>query len=459
MKKKLLQCGISLLVLIVIMTLLPKHLFYYTDNIKLSINVKNKTNIEYQVFYTHKDGNQKFNEQDSIKKEVKGNDEFRSISFELPVDNIVSFRIDFGIKPKEVLLKSIDIKDHNTEKIYSTFDILEGFNLNEIQIFQKQEDVVLIKSDANDPHIFLKESINFGVKQNKRINYIALICTITFVFIFTYFIIGEVQKRGLYCFVRSIYDARKLIYELAKKDLKTRYLGSYLGVIWAFIQPICTILILWFVFQVGFRSAPVGDFPFILWLICGMIPWFYISENIQSSASSIVDNCYLVKKVVFRVSALPIIRIISGLFIHIFFVCVMIIMFTIYGYLPTVYTIQILYYLLCTVMLVLSLSWLTSSLFVFVKDLGQIIGILVQFGFWLTPIFWTLDRIPEKFKFIFKANPVYYIIEGYRDSLINNVWFWDRPILTINFWVITGVLFVAGALIFKRLRPHFADVL
>jgi lipopolysaccharide transport system permease protein/teichoic acid transport system permease protein len=441
------------------MALLPKHLFYFKDNINLSINVKNKTDIEYQLFYTHKDGSQEFNEHDSIKKIIKGKDEFQSVNFELPVDNIISFRIDFGIKPEEILLKSIDIKKNNTEKIYSPFEILKGFNLNEIQTFEEKEDAVIIKSDTNDPHIFLKNPISIEVAQNKRINYVVLICTIVFVLISTYYIVGQAQKRGLYSFIENIYQARKLIYELAKKDLKTRYMGSYLGIIWAFVQPICTIMILWFVFQVGLRAAPIDNFPFILWLICGMIPWFYISENIQSSASSIVDNSYLVKKVVFRVSALPIIRITSGLFVHLFFVCIMIIMFASYGYLPTAYTLQILYYLLCTVMLVLSLSWLTSSLFVFVKDLGQIIAILVQFGFWLTPIFWTLDRIPEKFKFIFKANPVYYIIEGYRDSLINNVWFWERPILTIDFWVITGVLFVAGALIFKRLRPHFADVL
>ena len=113
-------------------------------------------------------------------------------------------------------------------------------------------------------------------------------------------------------FLLDIYRNRSLLFQLTVRDFKSRYLGSYLGLIWAFIQPLITILIFWFVFELGFKSAPVGNFPFILWLMTGIIPWFFISESLGSGTGSVVENSYLVKKIVFRVSMLPVIKILSG---------------------------------------------------------------------------------------------------------------------------------------------------
>lgn len=260
-------------------------------------------------------------------------------------------------------------------------------------------------------------------------------------------------------FIKDICQGRRMIIELARNDLKNRFLGSYLGIVWAFVQPVVTILIFWFVFQVGFKSAPVEDFPFILWLICGMIPWNFFSESVMGSANSIIDNSYLVKKVVFKVNVLPIVRIISSLFIHVFFIAIIFIMFLIYGYKPSIYNLQVIYYLCASIVLIIGISWITSSLVIFLRDLGQIINIVLQFGFWLTPIFWSFKIMPEKYHFVFKLNPMYYIIEGYRDSFINHVWFWHHYNLTINFWMITCAILITGIVLFKKLRPHFADML
>lgn len=265
--------------------------------------------------------------------------------------------------------------------------------------------------------------------------------------------------KTFYRFLRDIYSSRRLLIDLAKNDFKSRYMGNYLGILWAFVQPTAMILIFWFVFQVGFKSMPVDNFPFILWLMAGMVPWFFFSESLQSATQSILSNSFLVKKVVFRVSLLPIIQIISALAIHMFFILFLFGMFLYYGYTPTLYWLQIPYYLLCTILLVLGISWITSSVVVFFRDLGQIVGMIVQFGFWLTPIFWSIKILPEKYHSLIQYNPAYYLIEGYRDALINNVWFWDKPVLSIQFWCVTAVFFFAGAVVFRKLRPHFADVI
>ena len=126
--------------------------------------------------------------------------------------------------------------------------------------------------------------------------------------------------KSVFSFIMDIVQNRQLLLELTKKDLKQRYLGSYLGVLWAFIQPMITVLIFWFVFQVGFKSMPVDNFPFVLWLVCGMFPWFFFSDAWLSATESISQNNFLVKKVVFKVRLLPMIQIMSALVVSLFFV-------------------------------------------------------------------------------------------------------------------------------------------
>ncbi|MCB1193383.1 MAG: ABC transporter permease [Leptospiraceae bacterium] len=260
-------------------------------------------------------------------------------------------------------------------------------------------------------------------------------------------------------FFIDIFRNRSIIYSLTKRDLISRYLGSYFGILWAFIQPITTIILLWLVFTFGFRSTPIDDFPFILWLIAGLIPYNFISECMTGAANSILQNSFLVKKIVFRVSLLPIVKILSASVIHLFFILVLIFMFGFYNKPPDLYSIQLIYYYFAALFFLLGLSWITSSIVIFFRDLGQIISVLVQLLFWATPIVWSPKYIPEKYLPILYLNPVFYITEGYRNSLIYKVWFWEEPYKTLYYWGVASVIFVIGAIIFRRLRPHFADVL
>ncbi len=260
-------------------------------------------------------------------------------------------------------------------------------------------------------------------------------------------------------FLLDLARSRQIIWELTKKDLKQRYLGSALGILWAFIQPTITVFIFWFVFQVGFKSMPVKGVPFVLWLCCGMFPWFFFNDAWMSATNSIMANSFLVKKVVFRVSLLPIIQIMSALLINSFFILVLFFMFAAYGYMPNIYNLQVFYYLFALICLIFGLSLITSTLVIFLKDIGQLVAMLMQFGFWATPIFWSLDMIPERWHWIFKLNPMYYITQGYRESFIYHRWFWEQGYTNLSFWLVTMALAIMGIVIFKKMRPHFADVL
>ncbi len=265
--------------------------------------------------------------------------------------------------------------------------------------------------------------------------------------------------------VRDIIKSRRLIFDLAISDFRKRFVGSYFGVVWMFVQPIVTVLVYYFVFGIGFRSGePVEGVPFVLWLVAGIVPWFFFSEALNAGTNCLIEYSYLVKKVVFRVEVLPIIKLISCLIVHLIFDIIMVGLFLCFGWMPKISWIQVIYYTFATFMLSCAIVYFTCAIQVFFKDMAQIVSIILQFGMWLTPIMWQVEqfsgsRFYPVLQTVIKLNPMYYIVTGFRDSMIFGIGFWQRPTLTIYFWCVTAVIMIVGLKVFKRLRPHLSDVL
>ncbi|MDE7269969.1 MAG: ABC transporter permease [Acetatifactor sp.] len=261
----------------------------------------------------------------------------------------------------------------------------------------------------------------------------------------------------------ELWQSRHLIWKLARNDFKKRYAGSYLGGFWAMAQPVVTVGMYYVVFDIimgGNASRTAADVPFVLFLTAGLVPWFFFSEALNNGTNALREYNYLVKKVVFKISVLPIIKVIAATFIHAFFILVLLVVAAVYGYYPSVYTIQLFYYSACLFIFVLALSYTTCAVVVFFKDLSQIIGIALQIGMWATPILWDINTLgSNKWISVLKLNPLVYIVNGYRSSIYGRQWFFEDFFSTMYFWIVTVVLFGMGALIFKRLKVHFADVL
>ena len=250
---------------------------------------------------------------------------------------------------------------------------------------------------------------------------------------------------------KELYQNRKLIWKLSKNDFRNKFAGAYFGIVWAFIQPMVTVAVYFVVFQLGLRVQPAATgYPYICSLVSGIIPWFFFSDALPSASNCLLEYSYLVKKVVFKISILPIVKIISALFVHVFFVVFALILCACYGYTPSLYTLQIIYYSICTFLLVLGLVYATSAIVIFFRDLTQIISIFLQVGVWLTPIMWDINMLsshPWLIK-LFKLNPMYYVVTGYRDSMLGHVGIWNHASWTIYFWVVTILLFGLGSVIF-----------
>lgn len=264
-------------------------------------------------------------------------------------------------------------------------------------------------------------------------------------------------------FFRELIRNRKLIWELAKADFRKRFVGSYFGVVWMFVQPVVTVLIYFMIFQLGFKSVPpVPGVPYVLWLVPGIVPWFFFNEALNAGTSCLQEYHYLVKKVVFNVEVLPVIKLVSCAVVHGIFIAIMVAMFFCWGRLPMAGWIQLVYYSLALSVHILAVTLFTAAVQVFFKDMAQLVSICLQFGMWLTPVMWApamFENFPARLEQLLKLNPVCYIVTGYRDSMLSGNWFWERPTQTVYYWGITLLLLFFGLWVFRKLRPHFPDVL
>ena len=288
--------------------------------------------------------------------------------------------------------------------------------------------------------------------------------------------------------IAELIENRKLIKSLAKNDFKIKFAGSYLGTLWAFVQPVITVLIYWFVFDkaIGARvnMQTALPLPYVLWLVAGIVPWFFFSDCrpsispvtwprpppwfffsdcVSAGTAVLAEYNYLVKKVVFNIDILPVVKVFASIFVHAFFVAFMLALFVAYGYLPDLYVLQVVYYSLGVLILALGISYLTSAISVFFPDMRQIVNIALQVGIWATPIMWSIhdmkEKIPDAAMAVLKLNPMYYIVQGYREALIDKAWFFEHPGMTLYFWCFTAAVCVLGVTVFKRLKVHFADMM
>lgn len=252
---------------------------------------------------------------------------------------------------------------------------------------------------------------------------------------------------------------RKLLCSMAINDVKARFATSALGVLWAFVTPLTTMLVFWFVFQVGLKNGDVNGHPFIVWYAPAFLIWTFFADTWSSTTNSVREYSYLVRKINFRVSIIPTIKIFSGTIIHVAFILFIIILNMCYGIMPNLYYLQVFYYFLCTFVLLFGLGLLCSSITPFLGDIPSIVGVITQVGFWATPIVWNPDIMSGWVQRVLQINPLYYICTGYRDTFIDRVWFWQHGSQTIAFWVTTLIVLLLGCYTFNKLSEQFADVL
>lgn len=267
------------------------------------------------------------------------------------------------------------------------------------------------------------------------------------------------DRHDHYPVISQLFKYRRTLWLLAVRNVQDRYAGTVGGMLWAVLNPLLLLLVFWVVFGVGLRMQVPGGQPFVLALFCGLIPWMTFNEILNGAAASITGRAYLVKKIAFPLEILPFTHLVSALFTQAVLLAILGIMLCFYGVVPAVGALMLLYYLFAMCALAAGLALLLAAAAVFYRDILQGLGVMLNVWFWVTPIVWPPEMLSGALKPMLDFNPFNYIVSGYRSALLSADLALPDPQSTIYFWIVVVVVWLAGATVFVRLKPMFADVL
>lgn len=261
--------------------------------------------------------------------------------------------------------------------------------------------------------------------------------------------------------VREHRDYRKQIFQLAAVDLMRTYRGSALGWLWAVIKPSVTIFVYWFAFSVGLRAGKdVGGFPFFLWLVAGIIPWFYMSEMLTQGSTNFKRYDYLVTKIRFPVSTISTFVSLSKLYVHIALLLIVVVLFILFGYPVDVYFLQLPVYVALMFLFFTMWSMFASLLSAMSKDFANVVSSFVMAIFWVSGIMWDVNQISDPvLSKVLLFNPVTFLANGYRNVFIYKRWFFQDTFALMAFLIMLAGMFGLALYTFHRLRRDIADVL
>jgi teichoic acid transport system permease protein len=251
-----------------------------------------------------------------------------------------------------------------------------------------------------------------------------------------------------------------LIRRLSVYEMKASNNSNYLGVLWEIINPMIQISIYWLVFGYLMTGShkEVQNVAYFPWLLAGIVVWFFVSPAITSAAKSIYSRLGMVSKMSFPMSVIPTYVIFARLYQHLMLLGISIIILALFGFFPNIYIIQLPYFIFCAVAFLLSLSLILSTLTTIIRDINMLVTSFVRILFYLTPILWFRTGVQNWIMLLMKANPFFYIVQGYRASLLTGSWYivehWQY---TLYFWALTIVLFIIGSSMHVKFRDRFAD--
>lgn len=252
--------------------------------------------------------------------------------------------------------------------------------------------------------------------------------------------------------VNDLRHYREFLKSNVKKDIRGKYKGSFLGVLWSFINPLLSVLVYAIVFPYIMRIKVEN---YLIYLITGIIPWTFFTSSINMGLISVLSNADIIKKVYFPRIILPISTVTSCL-VNFLISCLIIVLFCLGSGLGISF--QILWLPLIALIqyvMLLGFTFILSAIEMYMRDIEHIVNFILSMAFYVTPILYTPDIFPEKLAWVLKVNPMAYLVNAYR-----SIFFYQKmpDLMGIGVVSIFSIfLFVIGYLIFEKLQKGFAE--
>jgi len=258
----------------------------------------------------------------------------------------------------------------------------------------------------------------------------------------------------------NAFQHRHLLRQLIWRDLTTSYSGSVLGNAWVIIDPLIYVGLTLFFFQFAIRGGNTGGVPYVAWVLPQIVFWTFINNVINSSVGMVKEYGFILRHKSFDTRLIVLIKLASATIIHVFLMICVVLSFVFVLDVHIGWRIfSALYFFFSMSVLLIGISWIVSSLGVFWKDIRNVVSVVLQVQFWISPIFWVPDGFPFPVSLIMYLNPFYYPMQGYRQSILSAPFGHYDFALMIYFWCVALALFVVGSRFFVKLSRSFGDAL
>lgn len=255
---------------------------------------------------------------------------------------------------------------------------------------------------------------------------------------------------------KDLWQYRELFYFLVWRDIKIRYKQTFLGTLWALIRPLMGMIVFTLIFNklIGFSVEGV---PYLLFTFCGVVAWNFFAEGVSGASQSLLANANLISKVYFPRVIIPAAAILSGLVDFAIAFILAVVLMVYFQFAPTGTIIVLPFFILLTVVTSLGIGLLFSSISVQYRDIAHALPYIIQVMFWITPVGYAADKIPDEFQLLYWCNPIVCVIEGFRWSMLHSG---EVPLHLAGVSVCIAVLlFILGLMNFLRMERKFADVI
>lgn len=251
---------------------------------------------------------------------------------------------------------------------------------------------------------------------------------------------------------KELYRYRELLKNNIKKEIRGKYKGSWLGIVWTFLNPLLMLLVYSLVFPYILR---VNVEHYTIFMMVALVPWTFFTTAVQTGTGSVVANGNILKKVYFPREIIPISVVTSALINFLITCIIMVIFILVSGIGFSVHCLLFPVIVLLQYIITLAITFVLSAITVYIRDVDHFVSIIIMLAFYVTPIVYKSDMLPKKFEWAMKINPMAQIIEAYRAILYNHT-MPDMSMLLI--WGVIGILMlIIGYLVFKKLEKRFVE--
>lgn len=252
-----------------------------------------------------------------------------------------------------------------------------------------------------------------------------------------------------------------IIFRISSYEDRASYQSHYLGMVWEYLYPLIQISIYWLVFGVGLKHGQSNGVDYLPWMMIGITPWFFMNRATLDASKSIYQRVGMVSKMKFPVSALPTIKIVSNLSSFWTMLVISVVVSLLYGIRPSIYWFESIYYFICMIVFLLAFGIFNSAVSVLIRDYHVLLQSVMRMLFYLSGVLFNFESgaFPPIVTRILQLNPFFYVVSGFRESLMGQGWFWQRPTLTLEFWLFVLFFLLVGSHLHYKFRSRFVDLI